>query len=63
MKASTRTYTRISASVFAAAALLQGWRAASGFPVLIDGWPLPTAASWAACILAGGLAAWGWRAR
>ena len=63
MQASTRNYTRISALVFAIVALLQGWRAASGFPVVIDGWTLPIAASWAACIAAAALAAWGWRAR
>ena len=63
MNASTRTYTRISALVFTVIAVLQGWRAASGFPILIDGWMLPVAASWAACIAAGALAIWGWRAR
>lgn len=63
MQASTLNYTRISALVFAIVALLQGWRAASGFPVVIDGWTLPVAASWAACIAAAALATWGWRAR
>lgn len=63
MNASTRTYTRISALVFTVIAVLQGWRAASGFPILIDGWMLPVAASWAACIAAGALAIWGWRSR
>lgn len=63
MNASVRGYTRISALVFGVIAVLQGWRAASGFPVAIDGWNLPVAASWAACIAAGVLAAWGWRAR
>lgn len=63
MNASTRNYTRISALVFAIIAVLQGWRAASGFPIAIDGWMLPAAASWAACIAAGALAIWGWRTR
>ena len=63
MNASTRNYTRISALVFTVIAVLQGWRAASGFPILIDGWMLPVAASWAACIAAGALAIWGWRSR
>jgi hypothetical protein len=63
MNASTRNYTRISALVFTIVAVLQGWRAASGFPIVIDGWNLPVAASWAACIVAAVLAAWGWRAR
>ena len=63
MNASTRNYTRISALVFTIVALLQGWRAANGFPVVIDGWTLPVMASWIAFVVAGALAAWGWRAR
>jgi hypothetical protein len=63
VNASTRSYTRISALVFTIVAVLQAWRAASGFPVVIDGWTLPIAASWAACIVAAALAIWGWRAR
>ena len=63
MNASTHSYTRISALVFTIVALLQGWRAASGFDVVIGGWTLPIAASWAACIVAAALAVWGWRAR
>ena len=63
MNASTRNYTRVSALVFAVVALLQGWRAASRLPVVIDGWTLPVAASWVACIVAGALAVWGWRSR
>jgi hypothetical protein len=63
MNASTRSYTRISALVFTVVAVLQGWRAASGFPIVIDNWNLPVVASWAACIVAGALAIWGWRAR
>jgi hypothetical protein len=63
MNASTRSYTRISALVFTVVAVLQGWRAASGFPIVIDNWNLPVVASWTACIVAGALAIWGWRAR
>jgi hypothetical protein len=63
MNASTRNYTRISALVFAIVALLQCWRAASGFPVVIDGWTLPVMAAWIAFVGAGALAVWGWRAR
>lgn len=63
MQASARNYIRVSALVFTVVALLQGWRAARGFPVAIDGWTLPVAASWVACIVAAGLAIWGWRAR
>jgi hypothetical protein len=63
MNASTRAYTRISALVFTVVAVLQGWRAATGFTVAIDGWTVPVAVSWAACIAAAALAIWGWRAR
>ena len=63
MNASTGSYTRISALVFTVVALLQAWRAASGFPVVVDGWTVPVAASWVAFVVAGALAVWGWRAR
>jgi hypothetical protein len=63
MHASTRSYARVSALVFTVVALLQGWRAARGLTIAIDGWTVPVAASWAACIAAGVLAAWGWRSR
>lgn len=63
MNASTRAYTRISALVFTVVAVLQGWRAAAGLALAIDGWTVPVAVSWAACIVAGALAIWGWRAR
>jgi len=63
MNASTRAYTRISALVFTVVAVLQGWRAADGLALAVDGWTVPVAVSWAACIVAGALAIWGWRAR
>ena len=63
MNPNTRRYARVSAGVFAIVALLQGWRAARGFAVVIDGWPVPVALSWMACAGAAALAAWGWRAR
>lgn len=63
MNASTRSYTRISALVFTAVAVLQGWRAAGGLPVQIGDFPVPMSFSWIACIVAGALAAWGWRSR
>ena len=37
MNASTRNYTRVSALVFTVVALLQGWRAASGLALRIEG--------------------------
>ena len=63
MNASTRNYTRISALVFTIVALLQAWRAVSGFAVVIDGRTLPVMASWIAFVVASALAIWGWRAR
>ena len=63
MNASTRNYTRISALVFTIVALLQAWRAASGWPVQIGDFAVPVSFSWIACVVAGALAAWGWRSR
>jgi hypothetical protein len=56
-----RSYCLISALVFAVVAVAHLWRAAAGWPVLIDGWPAPIAISWLAVVLAGGLAVWGLR--
>ena len=36
MNPNTRRYARVSAGVFAIVALLQGWRAARGFAVVIE---------------------------
>ncbi|MFO1474990.1 MAG: hypothetical protein U1F20_11100 [Lysobacterales bacterium] len=63
MNASTRNYTRVSALVFTAVALLQGWRAASGLALRIGDYSVPASFSWVACIAAAALAVWGWRAR
>ena len=56
-----RTYCALSAVVFAVVAVAHLLRAVQGTPVLIGGWPAPVAISWAAVVIAGGLALWGFR--
>jgi hypothetical protein len=56
-----RSYCLVSALVFTVVALAHLWRAAVAAPVLIDGWPAPTAVSWLAVVIAGGLATMGYR--
>ena len=63
MNAPSRGYTTVSAIVFTLVALVQVWRAATGFPVEINHYLLPAAASWGIAALAGVLAVWGWRTR
>lgn len=58
---SARTYCTVSAIVFAAVAVAHLVRAVQGMPVTIGGWPTPVAISWAAAVIAGGLALWGFR--
>jgi hypothetical protein len=56
-----RTYCAVSAVVFVVVAVGHLLRAVQGTPVLIGGWPAPQAISWAAVLIAGGLALWGFR--
>jgi len=63
MATSHRGYVTASAIVFTVVALLQAWRALVGAPVEIGGQAIPVAASWVAALVAGSLAAWGWRTR
>ena len=63
MNASSRGYTTVSAIVFTLVALVQVWRAATGFPVETNHHLLPATASWGIAALAGVLAVWGWRTR
>ena len=63
MNAFGRGYTTVSATVFTLVALVQGWRAATGFPVEINHYLLPATASWGIAAIAAVLAAWGWRSR
>lgn len=58
---SARTYCTVSAVVFAVVAIAHLARAVQGMPVSIGGWQAPVAISWAAVLIAGGLALWGFR--
>ena len=60
---SNRGYITASALVFTVVALGQAWRAVVGAPVEIGGQSIPVAFSWIAFVVAGSLAAWGWRTR
>lgn len=63
MNASTRGYMTVSAVVFTLVAVFQLWRAMSAWPVEINHYAVPLAASWGTALGAGLLAAWGWRSR
>jgi hypothetical protein len=58
---SGRRYCLVSALVFTLVAVGHLWRAAAGWPLIIDAWPAPLAVSWLAVAVAGSLAAWGFR--
>ena len=58
---SERGYCLVSGLVFAAVALAHLLRAVAGWPIQLGGWHAPLAASWAATVGAGALAAWGLR--
>ncbi len=63
MTTSNRGYTTASAVVFTLATVIQLWRALSGWPVEINHYSVPVAASWGVATLTGLLALWGWRSR
>lgn len=63
MNALSRSYTTVSAAVFTLVALIQAWRAVTGWPVEINHYVLPAAASWGIAAIAAVLAMWGWRSR
>ena len=63
MTTSHRGYVTASALVFTVVALAQAWRAVVSAPVEIGGQAIPVAFSWIAFVVAGSLAAWGWRTR
>ena len=52
------SYSRLAGAIFALVALLQLIRAVVGLPVTAGGTSIPLWASWAACVVAAGLA---WR--
>jgi len=58
---SARTYCTVSAVVFAVVAIAHLVRAVQGMPVVVGSWQAPTAISWLAVVVAGGLALWGFR--
>lgn len=63
MTTSARGFVTTSAVLFSLVAAFQLWRAISGWPVEINHFPVPVAASWGIAALAGLLATWGWRSR
>lgn len=63
MNAQSRGYTTVSAAVFTVVALVQAWRAVTAWPVEINHYLLPVAASWGITAIASVLAIWGWRSR
>jgi hypothetical protein len=63
MNASGRRFHLVSVALFTALALLQGARAALGWPVQIGGFAVPVAASAVVAAVAAALAVWGWRTR
>jgi len=54
-------YARISATLFAAVALVQVIRAVNSWPVTINGVVVPVAVSWIIALITGALCVWGWR--
>ena len=58
-----RTYTRLAAAIFALIAILQLTRAVGAWPPIMVGTTvMPEWPSWAACVIAAGLAWLGFRA-
>ncbi len=56
-------YRTVSGLVFALVALMHLVRAVRGLPVLVGDWQVSVAMSWAAVVVAGGLAIWAFRSR
>ena len=63
MNASGRSFHRVCVALFTALALIQGTRAVLGWPVAINGYAVPVAASAVVALVAALLAFWGWRTR
>jgi hypothetical protein len=51
----------LSALVFAVLAAAHLLRALQGWPAQVAGWQVPMGLSWAAVVVGGGLAVWGFR--
>jgi lipopolysaccharide export LptBFGC system permease protein LptF len=56
-----RTYEVVSGGVFAVVAVAHAWRAAQGWAIQVDGWPIPIWASWVAALAAALLSVWAFR--
>lgn len=56
-----RAYSLVSALTFTLVAIMHLLRVVQSTPVLIGTWDAPMAASWAAVVVAGALAVWGFR--
>lgn len=54
------SYSRLAGAVFALVAILQLARALAGLPITIGNTSIPLWASWVACVVAAGLAWFGW---
>lgn len=57
------SHRAVSGLVFALVALMHPVRAVRGLPVLVGDWQVSVAMSWAAVVVAGGLAIWAFRSR
>jgi hypothetical protein len=60
---SLQRYCTVSGTVFAAVALIQLGRAATGFPIEVNEWLVPRALSLLAGCAAAALSFWAWRLR
>ena len=54
-----RTFSLVAGAIFALVALLHLLRIYMGWPVVIDGWPVPMWVSWIGLVVTGGLSYFG----
>lgn len=62
MSRHTERACRVAASIFGIVGVLHAVRLLTRTDVVVGGWPVPMAFSWAGLFIAGGLAWWMWRA-
>ena len=60
---SLQRYCTVSGTLFALVALAQIFRAASGFPIVVNEWMVPRTFSLLAGLGAAALSVWAWRLR